>query len=68
MDLLAEQRQNVRVVLLGHLYLREQASVQLERRGQVVQRLFEVAVFQVSIAQLGVRRDQHEQILFVDVH
>lgn len=56
------------MILLGHLDLREEISVELKRRGQVVQRLFKVTILEVSLSQLCVGSHQDEQILLMDVH
>lgn len=66
--LLSKQGEDVRVILLGHLDLREEISVELKRRGQVVQRLFKVTILEVSLSQLCVGSHQDEQILLMDVH
>lgn len=62
-----KQGQNVRVVLLGSLNLRQKATVELQGCGQVVQRLLEIARTQVSFPELGVRGHQHEEVLPVHV-
>ena len=66
--LLSEQGQDVRVVLLGDFNLGKQVAIQFQGRCKVIKRLLEVSVLEVGLAQLGVRCDQNEKILLVDVH
>lgn len=63
----AQQGQNVRVILLRHLDFGEELAVQFQSRGQVVQSLLEVLVFEIGFAELGVCCHQDEQVFFVDV-
>ena len=55
------------MILLGYLNLGEKVTVEFERRGQMVQRLLEVPILKVRLAQLCIGCDQDEEILLVDV-
>lgn len=56
------------MVLFGDFHSREETAVDFECRCQMIQRLFEIAMFQICLAQFGIGCHQYEQIFLVDVH
>lgn len=53
---------------LGFLQLREQAAVEPERRGEVIQRLFVVAVLQIRLSKVGIGLDENEQVFLMNIN
>lgn len=55
------------MILLRRLHLSQQAPVQFQRSGQVIESLLEVAGPQVSLPKLSVGCHEHEEVFSVHV-
>lgn len=64
---LAQERKNLRVVLLGLFVLLEQRAIELQSGGQVVESLLVVLVIQVCFTELSVCPHEYEEIFTMNV-
>ena len=58
----------MRVILLRDFDFREQAAIQLQSCGKVVESLFEVTILKVGFSQFGISCYKNEKVFLVDVH
>ena len=56
------------MVLLSDLDLREETSIQLQSRREMIESLFEVTILKVCLTQFGISCYKNEEVFLVDIH
>lgn len=56
------------MILLSDLNLSKQVTVEFQSCSQVIERLFEISVLEVGLAQLCIGRHENKEILLVDIN
>ena len=63
-----QERQNLGVILFSLFMLLEQGAIELQGSCQMIQCLFIVFIIKVSLTELGIRSDEDEEVLAVNVY